>query len=287
MANAHLLNRVLNIPMASNAIEIPRIYDVNRSTTGMHGVTVPSGVAEASALTDMSPSFGKCQLKLSKIGGRCRVSNEMMQDSPLAMSMLLPRIFSEAISFELINQLINGTGVGQMLGILNAPATIQVAKEDGQAADSIEWQNVIKMWSRLMPSAKQNAVWLASPDVEVWLRSMTINVGTGGAPLMVVNASETQPATLFGRPLFFVEQCPALGNVGDILVFNPHAYCIGRKPNDMIRIDISEHARFENDQTVFRAIARCDGQPLQSAPITPKNGGATLSHFVTLAERAE
>ena len=285
LANAHLLNRVLNIPMSTNSIEIPAIYDVDRSSTGQHGIDVP-GADEAAALTDISPTFRNVQLKLSKIGGRCRVSNEMLSDSPLALSMLLPRIFAEAISFELIDQLINGSGVGQMLGILNAPALVTVAKESGQAADTIEFTNILKMWSRLSPAAKSNAIWIASPDTEVQLRSMTINVGTAGAAVFMVNVSENQPAKIFGRPLFFVEQCPVLGDAGDIICFNPRAYAMGRLQNDSIRIDVSEHARFENDQTVFRAIARTDGQPLQSSPITPKNGGDTLSNFVTLAERA-
>ena len=108
MANAHLLTRCLNLPMTSNSIEVPGIYDVDRSTSGLHGIDPTTGIAEGAALDDISPSFKKIQLKLSKIGGRCRVSTEMLEDSPLALSMILPRLFGEAISFKLIDQLING-----------------------------------------------------------------------------------------------------------------------------------------------------------------------------------
>ena len=40
------------------------------------------------------------------------------------------------------------------------------------------------------------------------------------------------------------------------------------------------------DESVFRLVYRCDGQPLWSAALTPFKGSNTLSPFVTLAERA-
>jgi hypothetical protein len=51
-------------------------------------------------------------------------------------------------------------------------------------------------------------------------------------------------------------------------------------------MDTSEHVRFTRDQTTIRVIQRNDGRPWLASPITPKNGGPTLSPFVTLAARA-
>jgi hypothetical protein len=45
----------------------------------------------------------------------------------------------------------------------------------------------------------------------------------------------------------------------------------------------SEDFKFNQDVTAFRVIERLDGRPWLDAPITPQNGGATLSPFVQLA----
>jgi HK97 family phage major capsid protein len=275
------------LPMESNNITVPYIEDLDRSGgSGIHGITVPH-VAEAGTLADISPTMGACELKLHKIGGRCRVSNEMLEDSALAMSTLLPKLFSDALSFRMQYEFLQGSGAGECLGIINAPATVEVTKEDGQTADTIVYKNICKMWSRLLPSARKNAVWMANLDTEVQLRTMSLVVGTGGSAVFVLNSAGAVD-TIFGRKVYFTELLPTLGDAGDIIVFNPRAYGLGKKPDSQIRIEISEHARYENDQTVFRALARLDGQPLQSAPITPQSGSAnTLSNFVKLGERGE
>jgi HK97 family phage major capsid protein len=62
--------------------------------------------------------------------------------------------------------IVEGTGAGQPLGILNSPALISVAKETGQAAATIVKENVDKMWSRMWARARKNAIWLINQDIE-------------------------------------------------------------------------------------------------------------------------
>jgi len=274
------------LPMESNNISVPFVFDEDRSTSGIHGVTIPHPT-ESSALADISPKFGLANLKLHKIGGRCRVPNELLEDSKEAMGVLLPRIFSDALSWRMQYEFLAGSGAGECQGILNSPATISVTKESAQAAATIEYKNIIKMWSRLLPSARKTAVWMFNLDCEVQIRTMSLTVGTGGSSAFVLNAASNLPETIFGRPVFFTEFLPTLGEAGDCVVFNPRAYAIGRKIGQSLRIESSEHTRFENDQVVFRALTRVDGQGLQSGPITPHSGSAnTLSNFVKLGARA-
>jgi len=54
--------------------------------------------------------------------------------------------------------------------------------------------------------------------------------------------------------------------------------------------DVSIHVRFIYDESVFRFVYRCDGQPVLASEITPFTAGvttatATLSHFVRVAAR--
>jgi len=274
------------LPMHHSSMKIPLVMDVDRSGTGgMHGVGIPTGVGEAEALADISPSFGLCELNLHKIGGRCRISNELLEDSKEAMSVLLPSLFADALSWEMQRQFISGTGAGQCLGIMNAPALVTVAAEDAQPAKTILYENIVSMWSRLLPRARKTAVWLINPDAEVQVRTMSLAVGTGGSSAFILNTATSLPETIFGRPCYFTEHCQTLGTTGDIICCNPRAYGLGHKPGDPIRIESSTHIRFENDQTVFRAVARLDGQPLTIQPITPANSTETVSHFVALESR--
>ena len=79
------------------------------------------------------------------------------------------------------------------------------------------------------------------------------------------------------------EHLPALGDAGDLVLLDPLLYLLGDR--QQIVLDASPHVRFESDQTVFRASARLDGQPIYSEVLTPKNG-PTCGWLVKIAERA-
>ncbi|WP_349745381.1 phage major capsid protein, partial [Roseateles cavernae] len=103
----------------------------------------------------------------------------------------------------------NGSGVGQMLGILNSPALITVAAEGSQTADTIHADNIIKMWTRMPASARRRAVWLCNQDAEGQLMQLGSVVKTaagtavGGMPsyLPPGGLSASPYGTLLGRPV--------------------------------------------------------------------------------------
>jgi len=284
-----LMTRSTLLPMQSSKISVPFIAEASRLATGPHGVGTglgPPHVAEEGGLVDISPTFGKCTLDLHKIGGLSQISNEMLEDSSMALSVLLPIIFGDALNFRIYEEMINGSGAGECLGLLNAPATVTQVKEDTQAADTILYENIVGMWSRMLPGARDNAIWLANVDCEPQLRQLAIVIGTAGSAVFALNSANGVDR-IFGKEVFFTEHCPTLGDEGDVICVDPRAYAIGQKAGGGgIRIESSRDARFENDQTVFRAIARIDAQPLIPNAITPAHGTNTLSHFVKLGERA-
>lgn len=100
------------------------------------------------------------------------------------------------------------------------------------------------------------------------------------------NSGAYQGAAYFlfrGEKLTNLEQCSALGEVGDIILADASQYLFIDKGG--INAASSIHVRFLYDENVFRFIYRCDGQPIWNKPITPYKGSATLSPFVTLAKR--
>jgi HK97 family phage major capsid protein len=78
-----------------------------------------------------------------------------------------------------------------------------------------------------------------------------------------------------------------LGDKGDIILADlAGGYILAEKGG--ISSDMSIHVKFIYDESVFRFVLRVDGQPVRASSVTPFKGGATstLSHFVTLNERA-
>ena len=61
--------------------------------------------------------------------------------------------FATEFAFQLDDEILNGTGADQCLGVLNAnnASLVSQAKENGQLAATVVTENITKMWSR-MPS---------------------------------------------------------------------------------------------------------------------------------------
>jgi len=276
------------LPMSTSHLEIPAIKDDSRSSNLFGGVVVYR-TAEAGAYTKTNPKFRKVGLQLNKLSGLCYVTDEMLSDSPISVEALVMRLFPAAFAYKEDEEFLGGNGAGKPLGVYNAAnnALIAVAKETGQAADTIVAENVIKMYSRCY--GKNSAVWVANHDTFPQLATMTLNVGTGGVPLWLPGNNQglagAPAGTLMGRPLILSEQVPTVGDQGDIGLYDFSQYLIGERSGEGLQTATSIHLRFDYGETAFRFTLRNDGQPWWRAPLTPKNG-STLSPFVVLAERA-
>ena len=283
---SNILNMAMTIPMATNALNIPYVAGTDRSSGALHGGIQFYWLDEEATKTETRPKFGKIQLRLKKVAGLVYASDEILEDSPISMEPLLTRLFSDALAWQLDNVFINGSGAGKPLGVLNAPCLISVAKETGQAAATILFENVIKAYARMYD--KSNAVWMANDDTFQQLASMSLAVGTGGAPVWLPagGVSGKPYDTLMGKPLIFTEHCQTLGTVGDLLFADWTQYLVGQKSGAGVKFASSVHLKFDADQTAFRFVMRIDGQPWWPSSLTGRYSSVTLSPFVTIATRA-
>lgn len=271
----------------SNSLNLPMVDETSRATGSRLGGVVVYRTAEAAAITASRPKFKNLNLVLEKMAGLVYVTEELLQDSQV-LEQFIFQAFAKEFGFKLDDEITRGSGVGQCLGILNSSALIQVAKETGQAADTILWENIKAMWSRMPARNRANAFWYINQEIEPQLFSMSMPIGTGGVAVYLPagQASASPYATLFQRPVVPIEQASALGDVGDIMLVDLGEYILGEKGG--MRVDSSIHVKFVEDERAFRFIMRNNGFPAWSSPVTPYKGrsGYTLSPFVALAERA-
>ena len=277
--------RATVIPMATSRVKIPVVDSTSNETTVFGGVQV-YGTAEEAAITASQPKFGEIVLDADKITAMVYATREMLADSPISIEGLLNNLVPQAIAHFEDHKFLNGNGVGTPLGILNAgnKALVSVAKEDLQVADTIVYENIVKMFARLLPGSYSRSVWLASPDTIPELMTMGLSIGAGGLAVFNADATAAPTMTLLGRPIIFTEKASKVGDKGDIALVDMSYYYIGDRQT--MEAMASEHFAFANDKIAYRFIERVDGRPGLLSSITPKNGGPALSPFVTLNARA-
>lgn len=288
-----ILSRVRRIPIGanSNGLKLLGVDETSRATGSRWGGVQVYRTNEADALTNKKPKFRAMELSLKKLTGLCYATDELLQDST-ALESVMTQAFSEEFTFVIENEIMSGTGVGQMQGIMNSAALVTITKEGSQPASTFFAENAMKMWSRMWARSRQNAVWFINQDVEPQLYQMNVKIknvaGTenvGGMPVyLAAGTIAGQPyGTLFGRPVIPVEYCQSLGTKGDVVLFDPSQYVVIDKGG--LQTASSMHVRFLNDEQTFRFTMRNDGQPIWHAALTPFKGSNTLSPYVCVEAR--
>lgn len=281
-------SRATVIPMSTLSVPIPTVDDTSHVSSLFGGVTF-YWAEESSSITETQASFGQVKLTAKKLAGFFKVPNELLADAPAFSGWFDNRVPQGLAWYEDLG-FMTESGVGTPEGFINSPAAVQVSKESGQATGTILWENIVKMYARMLPTSLGNAVWIASIDTFPELATMALAVGTGGGPVWIGNFSggqggmDTPPVTILGRPVIFTEKTPALSTTGDINFVDLSYYLIGDR--QQVEVAASEHYAFQNNQTAYRIIERVDGRPWLQTALTPHNGSsATLSAFVQLATR--
>ncbi len=219
-----------------------------------------------------------------KLTGLLYLTSELSQDSN-AFGTWATYAFSQELLFTLETQIVSGTGAGQCLGIVSAPAAVIVPKETGQAASSVLSGNITQMLQALWGPSEGNAVWLYHSELLPQLSQLSTLVGDGGSEsrMWQWRTGSDDYNRLCGIPALRSEYCAAPGQQGDLILADFSRYVVAMR--EMVRADISIHVLFLSDQQAFRFIMRVDGQPLDHTPITPANGTIATSPFVVLGPR--
>lgn len=276
--------RATVIPMSNPKTYIPMVDETSHASSVFGGV-VAYWEDEGDSHSDTEAKFGQAVLDVKKLAASASVRNELISDAPAFMAFL-SRILPAAWSWYEDDAFINGNGVKQPLGFLNAPPMIDVSGEVGQDTDTIVWENCVAMYARMLPQSLDRGVWITSPAAFPELATMAMSVGTGGAPIWINDGTQTPRMTILGRPVIVTEKIPTLGATGgkDLLFVDMSFYLIGDL--QAMTVSSSPHVKFTSDQTVYKVVGRVDGRPWLKNAITPANGGDTLSPYVALAERA-
>ncbi len=264
------------VPMGSPKVAFNARVDKDHSTSVSGGLLVYRR-AEASSVTAKRVQFEQVELNADPLMGVSYSTEELLSDSPESIAAILEAGFGQEFDAKIVKEILNGTGVGEYLGVRRSGALVTVSKEVGQAADTITWANLIKVRARSWGYG--NAIWVANPDT---LPAMMSIVQPGSTiPMFTQDAAGV--SRLFGRPVIFTEFAETLGDLGDLLLLNLQEYLEGEY--EPITGVSSMHVRFVEHEMAFKFTKRCAGSPWWRTALTPAKGTNTLSPFLVLEAR--
>ncbi len=274
------VGRTQAIPMGAPLVKINARTDKDHSSSVSGGFTV-SRKPETAAAAATRSEIEQVELKASSLFGLAFATEEILADSPISFAAIIASGFADQFPAHLLNEKIRGTGASEYLGFLNSPAKVSVAKETNQVADTINFDNIVKMAARCWGFGQ--AIWLANHDTRPQLAKIALPIGTAGVAMYQPSPGEGFPDMLWGRPVFYSEYCGTIGDEGDLILVNCSQYLEG--VYQPLQSAESVHVRFLNHERAFKFWTRNAGAPWWRAALTPAKSAVTLSPIVTLAAR--
>lgn len=274
--------RTTQIPMTAPTVKLNSRVDKDHRTSVSGGLVVTRR-AETQTQGASRMLTEQVTLEAASLFGLSFCTEELLTDSVISFVALLEAGFRDQFTSHMINERLNGTGVGEFMGVLNSPCLVEVAKEADQAADTINFENVVKMRSRCWRYGQ--ALWMYNPDCLPQLLKLYMPIGTAnGAAVWLPSMRDGEPDLLLGRPAVPSEYCSTLGDKGDLILGVWSEFLEGTY--EPLQSAESIHVRFVNHERTFKFWMRNAGAPWWKSTLQPKKGANTLSPFVCLAARA-
>jgi HK97 family phage major capsid protein len=302
-ATGAIVNKCQRQPISasSNRLKLKVVDEDSRADGARMGGVLAFWQNEADQFLSSRPKFRQIELTLNKLTALVYATDELLEDAAALEAWIMSNLPTE-INFRLEDAIFNGTGVGQPQGILNSQALLSLSP--GSTATVVNGTDILAMWARFWHPGLQGSVasiasenltagsaggqpgaaWFIDQSVIPQLFAMTL--GSGTAVILLYHPPgymglPGQYGQLLGLPVIPTEHNAALGTVGDVVLADMSQYLIADK--GAVEAAASMHVRFVYDEMTFRFTYRADGQTTWKKPLTPKNGGNTLSPFLALA----
>lgn len=268
------LQRAFVVPMTTATLDVGGFDISSTNTAGRSPLFAGMDLHytfEGNTIDELDPSFAQCKLVAKNLDTIVLASNQLVDDGGAALGAYLEWQFAKLIAWKVEWECINGTGVGQFLGLLNSPGTASVSRSLAGTVSQADLSNMVGV---LMPACFRKAVWLCSVTALAKVANVaaySANPNPEPGPLC---------GYLFNRPLFVTENLPAVGTTGDVLLLDPTLYVLGLR---RFEIETSREFKFQTNQTAFRLQVRGDGQPLVRNTFKLADNATTVGTVVQLA----
>lgn len=257
------------------------LYSLVRKINVQGGVEFPvlsvkptaSWITET-AVSDTQAITANTKVSFSYYGLECRISQTLLSNvvSYDVFNNMFAELATEAIVKALEVGIINGSGSGQMTGIVTKLASVTAQNISLSPTDFTSWSAWKKQVFAKIPKAYQNGIFvMAQGTFDGYIDGM---VDSTGQPIARVNYGiEGGMAYRFGgKRVETVEEsviksydtatAATASTAGDVVAvyFNPTDYCI----NSNLQLQIVKWTDNDSNEVKTKAILICDGKPLDT-----------------------
>ncbi len=263
-----ILPRARVIPLESLKAAVPAWDDLDQSTGTYYGGFKPTwiGEDEDQSGNEQTTKLRQVTLQANKLALYTSLTREVAFGSRPSLEQELRSALATSVQLGLDEAFLLGDGEGKPVGIATDknPALVTVNRAE---AGKVTYADLAAMLGRLHGSAMAGAIWIANPEVLPELLTMT---DPAGRLIWQPSAREGEPDRLLGKPIYFFDRLPALGEKADIVLCNPRFYIVGLGP--AIAVEASTGPHWFKDRLALRAITLADGKSAWDKPYTPPSG---------------
>ena len=258
---------------------------------------VPEGVwtEMCAKLNELTLSFGQIELDGYKVGGFIAVCNAVLEDSDVALATEIFSALAQALAIAIDKAILYGTGTKMPMGIATRIAQTQAPSDWGENAP--EWKDISATNSITIDSSKtgtklfQAIVAAAGASKSRYATGERFWAMTDATYMKLVGEAITMNAA--GAIVSSMNRTmPVIGGAVEIMSDDVMAdnTIIGGYGNLYLMVERagttlgqSEHVRFLDDETVFKATARYDGAPVFGEAFVAIGLGAAPTMTATFA----
>lgn len=294
MAVAIIRPQAMVLPMAAERLSVPVLDNLSQaSSTQALGGLVFNWAEEGAGITPSAPTFGAAVLEARKAAAYIQgVSNEFVNDAAGAFGDFTARVVSLGYKWFEDDVFINGTGVGEPQGLINAPCAVAVSRTGSSKVQQVD---IATMFRALHPAAKMsgftpgftNVRWLMSASVMDQILELYFAIGTpvnqAVAPSDWFQAGDGDRVgpSMLGLPVSVTDHQPAVGSKGDVILADLSQFLIGDRMAMTIERSAESPGAFGSDSSNFRIKSRLDGRYWVQGSTTTE-AGQSVSPVVVL-----
>jgi HK97 family phage major capsid protein len=247
-------------PMGQDTLRVPR------QTANVTGYWV----GEAGAITESSPTFDTVGLTAKKVGCLTKYSTEIAEDAIINIADLLADEFAWTFAYTEDNAAVNGDGtttyggVQGLVSIFITPSQLAGGVDATSGTDSLSEIAIADFTDILLPAcpgyARPNGKFFMS---QAAFDAVVLALAAAGGGHTFATLAGPMEHRLFGYPVVISQHMPASMTAATynnkvMLLFGDMRRAVQFGDRRDIRLMVSDHRYFENDQIAIKATERID-----------------------------
>ena len=256
-----VFDRVTVVPSSTGTVTWPALVQTASNEFG--GVAF-QWLGEGAEKPETEPEFEQKEIATHELSGYTEISERLLSRSSINLETLLASLFRGAMVYTIDNAILQGSGTGQPLGIINTAGINLVTRA---AAGAVGYADLVNLKHAVKAVHRGGATFVLEDTVETGLELLT---DTQGRPLFNASVANGPYDRLTGYPYLVGTNCPTLGYVGDIVYGNLKHYVLVMEED--ITLARSEHVKFRTNKIAFKVYTVVGGRLLQPRAMSILSG---------------